>query len=55
MDDKTFDLLVGLATIDAFLLELAEVLYSLCRKWSSRRIARQEKKREEVCGSSENK
>ena len=43
MDDKTFDLLVGLATIGGFALEVARVLYSLCRKWSSRRIARQGK------------
>ncbi len=40
MHQNTFDLLVGLATIGTFLLELAKVLYGLCRKWNSRRMAR---------------
>ena len=40
MNQESFGLIVGLATIGGFLLELAKVLYSLCRKWNSRRMAR---------------
>lgn len=40
MHKESFDLLVGLATIGAFLIELAKVLHGLCRKWNSRRMAR---------------
>ena len=43
MDKETFDLLVGLAAIGTFLLELAEALCGLCRKLSTRRMARRQK------------
>ena len=44
MNQETFGLLVGLATIGAFLLELAKVLYTVCKKLSSRRMARKGEK-----------
>ena len=40
MNQEHFGLIVGLATIGAFLLELTKVLYSLCKKLSSGRRAR---------------
>lgn len=44
MNQETFGLIVGLATIGAFLLELAKVLYAVCKKLSSRRMARKGEK-----------
>ena len=40
MNQESFGLIVGLATIGGFLLELAKALYGLCKKWNSRRMAR---------------
>ena len=44
MNQETFGLIAGLATIGAFLLELAKVLYAVCKKLSSRRMARKGEK-----------
>ena len=44
MNQEHFGLIVGLATIGAFLLELAKVLYTVCKKLSSRRMARKGEK-----------
>ena len=44
MNQEHFGLIVGLATIGAFLLELAKVLYAVCKKMSSRRMARKGEK-----------
>lgn len=44
MNQEHFGLIVGLAAIGAFLLELPKVLYSLCKKLSSRRMARRGEK-----------
>lgn len=44
MNQEHFGLIVGLATIGAFLLELAKVLYTVCKKLSSRRMARKREK-----------
>ena len=44
MNQEHFGLIVGLATIGALLLELAKVLYSLCKKLNSRRMARKGEK-----------
>lgn len=44
MNQEHFGLIVGLATIGAFLLELAKVLYAVCKKLSSRRMTRKGEK-----------
>ena len=44
MNQEHFGLIVGFATIGAFLLELAKVLYAVCKKLSSRRMARKGEK-----------
>ena len=47
MNQEHFGLIVCLATIGAFLLELAKVLYAVCKKLSSRRMARKGERRYE--------
>ena len=42
MDLETLGALAALATIGGFLLELAETLYRLCKRWSAQRMARKE-------------
>ena len=48
MEHNAFDLIVGLATIGGFALQAAKELSNLCRKLSTRRIARQGKKDKEM-------